>query len=36
VPDNIPDGNVPIQIIVGNAESPAGVTVAILGDTVSR
>ncbi|MCC6536944.1 MAG: hypothetical protein IT162_05305 [Bryobacterales bacterium] len=32
VPDNVPDGNVPIQVLVGNAESPAGVTVAVQGD----
>lgn len=36
VPDNVPDGNVPIQIVVGNAESPAGVTVAVLGDLTTK
>ncbi|MBM3795160.1 MAG: hypothetical protein FJW31_14065 [Acidobacteria bacterium] len=36
VPDNVPDGNVPIQLLVGNAESPAGVTVAVQGDLATK
>jgi uncharacterized protein (TIGR03437 family) len=36
VPDTVPDGAVPIQIVVGNTESPAGVTVAILGDQIAK
>ncbi len=36
VPANAPDGAVPIQILVGNAESPAGVTVAILGEQIDK
>ncbi len=36
VPANAPDGAVPIQILEGNAESPAGVTVAILGEQIDK
>ena len=31
IPDSVPDGALPIQILVGNTESPAGVTVAVQG-----
>lgn len=36
VPDNVPDGNVPIQLLVGNTESPSGVTVAVQGDLTTK
>ncbi len=31
IPDSVPDGAVPIQVLVGSTESPAGVTVAVQG-----
>ncbi len=36
IPDNVPDGPLPIQVLVGNAQSPAGVTVAVLGDLITK
>ena len=36
VPVNSPNGAVPIQILVGNIESPAGVTVAVSGDQIDK
>ena len=36
IPDNVPDGPVPVQVLVGNAQSPAGVTVAVLGDQIGK
>ena len=32
IPDSVPDGALPIQILVGNTESPGGVTVAVQGN----